>query len=216
MMSLFTPPTDNLYKFMALAGVVLIAAFAVPLVIFHQAGTEYLDQLRGSKELAVQERFTKDRLGMLEGRKQQVLDQKNKLQNRLDGLKAASTTTGADKLEGQIREANSEIEKIDDASHELSLSLALKRAQVEQEETVSYNRSRDSRALMLVGALGVLLGLFLSSFGFFLWYKKLQRYQDRLVTKEVEIKTADDATNKQIKCPPSAQPIPANVPEHAK
>src|SRR5690242_6779395 len=110
MLSLFTPPTDNLYKFMALSGIVLVAAFGVPLVFFHQAGTEYMDQILASKELKAQEKFANERLGILEGRKQQALNRKNELQNRLNGLKAAATSTDADKLESQIKEAESEIE----------------------------------------------------------------------------------------------------------
>lgn len=209
MLSLFTPPTDNLYKFMALSGIVLVAAFGVPLVFFHQAGTEYLDQLFGSKELEVQEKFANERLGMLEGRKQQLLNRKNELQNRLNGLKRASTSTDADKLEGQIKEAENEIEKIDDSSHDLSLNLELKRAQVAHEETISYNRSRDSLVLMVVGALWVLLGLALSIVGFTLWYKKLQRYQDRKVIEEAKIKIAADSTDEQNKPAPPAPPIEA-------
>lgn len=54
MMSLFTPPTDNLYKFMALTGIILIVAgVVVPPVYFQQTATEYLVQLRGDEELRV-------------------------------------------------------------------------------------------------------------------------------------------------------------------
>jgi hypothetical protein len=206
-MSIFTPPTDNLYKFMALSGIVLMVAFIVPLAFFHQTGMEYLAQLRGSKELQVHEEFTNQRLETLKLREQQAIDRKKKLQKRLEGMNAGSNSTEVDKLEGLIREANREIESIADSSHDLSLNLALKRAQVNSEETVSFNRRRDSRVAIQVGAIAVLLGFVASLVGFWLWYKKLQRFQDRVVAKEAEDKLAPAAANKQIEqAPPPANP----------
>jgi cytoskeletal protein RodZ len=89
----------------------------------------------------------------------------------------------------------------------LSLNLALKRAQVNSEETVSFNRRRDSRVAIQVGAIAVLLGFVASLVGFWLWYKKLQRFQDRVVAKEAEDKLAPAVANKQIEqAPPPANP----------
>jgi cytoskeletal protein RodZ len=122
-------------------------------------------------------------------------------------MNAGSNSTEVDKLEGLIREANREIESIADSSHDLSLNLALKRAQVNSEETVSFNRRRDSRVAIQVGAIAVLLGFVASLVGFWLWYKKLQRFQDRVVAKEAEDKLAPAVANKQIEqAPPPANP----------
>jgi hypothetical protein len=206
-MSIFTPPTDNLYKFMALSGIVLMVAFIVPLAFFHQTGMEYLAQLRGSKELQVHEEITNQPLETLNLREQQAIDRKKKHQKRLEAMNAGSNSTEVDKLEGLIREANREIESIADSSHDLSLNLALKRAQVNSEETVSFNRRRDSRVAIQVGAIAVLLGFVASLVGFWLWYKKLQRFQDRVVAKEAEDKLAPAVANKQIEqAPPPANP----------
>jgi hypothetical protein len=213
MMSIFTPPTDNLYKFLAVSGVVLIVAGAYyPPVFFRQTGMEYLEQLRGSKELEVQEEFGKERLETLELREQQALDQKNKLQKRLAELKSSSNSTEVDKLEGRVKEANREIESIVDSASELRLNLAMKRAQVKHEETVSINGRRDSRLVLIVGGVGVLIGIFFAVAGFCLWYKKVQRFQDRVVTKETRTKVATVA-NEQIKSTQLNQPTKDNVPE---
>lgn len=215
-MSIFTPPTDNLYKFMALSGIVLIIAFIVPLLFFHQTGMEYLEQVRGSKELEVQEKFVNQRLETLKLRDKEAKDEKQELQKRLAGLNPASNSTEIDKLEVRIKEANREIDSIADSSYELSLNLALKQAQVNSEETVSLNRRRDSRVAIVVGAIWVILGFFLSVFGFPLWYIKLQRHQDRVVKKEAEDKLASAAANKQIEQMPPNEPPQANVPQPAK
>ena len=214
MTSLFTPPTDNLYKFMALSGIVLVVAFFIPLVFFRQTAMEYLAQVRGSKELEVQEKFVNQRLETLKLRQQHLIDTKNKLQKRLEGVNSASNSE-TDKLEGLLKETNSEIESIEDASHELSLNLALKRAQVDSEETVNFNERRDSRVLIVVGVIWVVLGLALSFAGFWLWYKKLQRYQDRVAKKEAEDKVTSAPTNDQNKPAQLNQPVTPNQPTQA-
>src|SRR5690349_2470164 len=105
MMDVFQPPTDNLYKFMAVSGIVLIVAGVLgPPVFFQQTGMEYLAQLRGSEELRVQEKFTNERFKTLKNREDQARDQKDKLQKRLDGLKAPPNSPEVEKLEGRSEE----------------------------------------------------------------------------------------------------------------
>lgn len=198
MMSLFTPPTDNLYKFLALTGLVFIAVgLAIPAVFFRQTGMEYLAQLRGSQELEVQEEFTNQRLETLKHREQEAIGRRTILQKRLDGLNSTSNSAEVDKLEGLVKEANREIESIADSSKELSLNLALKRAQVNSEETVSVNQRRDSRVLLGIGAIAFLLGLLLSVLGFVLWYRRLQRFQDRETAEKAGARLGFTAMNKQ-------------------
>jgi hypothetical protein len=198
MMDLLKPPTDNLYKFIAVSGVVLIVAgLAYPPVFFHQTGMEYLTQVRSSKELEVHEKFIKERLETLNLRQQQAIDEKTKLQKRLNELNSAARSTEVDKLEGRIKEANREIESIADASHELKLNLALKQAQTESEETVSLNNRRDSRLIILVGWGAALFGLFFAGLGFRLWHKRLQKFQDQLVEKEATAKLATNTADEQ-------------------
>ena len=217
MMSLFTPPTDNLYKFLAVSGVVLvIAGFYFPPVFFRQTGMEYLEQLRGSKELEVREEFAKERLDTLTLREQQTLDEKNKLQKRLDGLKSPSNSTEINKLEDQVKEDNREIQSIADSAYELRLNLALRRAQINYEETVGVNQRRISRLVLLIGWVMGLVGAATAIIGFRRWYRRLQMFQDRLVSKQSEAKLATDAANEPNELAKSNQPTQDNVPEPLK
>lgn len=203
-MSIFTPPTDNLYKFVALSGIVLfLAGFLIPPVFFQETGMEYLKQLRGSDELQVQERFVNQRLETLKLRERQAIDERDKLQRRLVELNAASNSPEVEKLEGRIKEANREVQSIADASYELSLSLELKRAQVNSEDTVSFNRRRDSRVFLVGGWIVGFIGFFIfAPIGFVLWYKKLQRHQDLVCAKEAQDKLAAAPANKRIEREP--------------
>lgn len=216
MIDIFKPPTDNLYKFMGVSGIVLIVAgFILPPVLFRETGMEYLAQLRSREELKVHEEFTKQRLQTLDLRQQRAIDEKNKLQKRLNGLDSASNSGEVDKLEGRIKEANREIESIADASHELSLNLALKQAQTKNEETVSINRRRDSRLVVGLGWVVALIGVGFSVFGFWWWYKRLQKLQDGLVAKEAEEKlAAPTETNNRIeqKAPPQPGEVTVSKP----
>jgi hypothetical protein len=217
MMSLFTPPTDNLYKFLAVSGIVFfIAGVYFPPVFFRQTGMEYLAQLRSSDELKAHEKFVDQRLKILDARKQQALEDKDKLQQRLDKLKSASNSIEADKLEARIKEANHEIESIADSADELSLNLELKRAQINYEETVSLNSRRDSRRVLLIGWVLGLVGVSFIIIGFQRWYRRLQKFQDRLVLQEAESKLTANATNEQNKSPQPSQPTQDNVAESPK
>ena len=181
-----TPPTDNLYKFMAVGGIVMVVAcFIFPLLWFRESGMEYLAQLRATNELKVHEDFARERRRTLDLRKQSAINEKNEFQKRLN---SASNSAAVEKLEGQIKETNRAIESIEDSSQELNLNLALKKAQIENEETVSINRRRDSRLAVWLGVGLALFGAVLSFFGFLGWYNRLQKYQDRLTKKEAEEK----------------------------
>jgi hypothetical protein len=194
-MTNLSQPQDNLYKYMAVSGIVLIiAGFIGPPVFFQQTEMEYVTQLRGTDELKLHEKFTRQRLETLRLRGDRAKDELNKLQKRMEELKPAPDSAEADKLEGRIKEANREIDSIADASYELSLNLALKQAQIESEETVSFNRRRTARLFVLIGWIAGLLGLCISFIGFRRWYIRLQKYQDLLAAKEAEAKLAA-ATN---------------------
>lgn len=215
-MSPFTPPTDNLYKFLALFGLVLIVAFIFPLVFFHKTGMDYLEQLRRSKEFNEHEQSVKQRLEALKFRQQQSQDRRSVLQKRLETMNSASNSTEVDKLEGLIKEVNREIESIDDSYNELSLNLALRRAQITYEETVNFNLRRDSRVYLYAGLFGVVVGSALSFFGFRLWYRKLQMYLDQIVKKEAEEKLSPALAKQPIEQGPPNEPAQAKVPDPAK
>ncbi len=217
MMDLLKPPTDNLYKFQAVGGLALIVAGLIfPILFFLQTGMEYLAQLRGSDEFKVHETFTKERLKTLKDREQQAVREKNELEQRLNQLISSSRVSGnsgeIEKLESRIKETNGQIESIGDASHEASLNLELKRAQVKNAETVSVNQRRDSRYLLGVAVVVIGIGLYYLLIGFRRWGKRLQRFQDIVVEKEAKdaLKAETEASNE---VPSAIKATPGEVAE---
>jgi TolA-binding protein len=204
-----TPPTDNLYKFIAVGGLVLFGVcLIVPWVVFRDTGMEFLAQHGGQNELKVLQEYTKARSQTLELRK-------NELQKRLDKLKSASNPAEVDKLEGQIKEASREVESIEDASYELNFNLALKEAQIQNEKTINVNHSIDSRQFLWVGWSVALVSFVFSILGFVFWYRRFQRYQDLKVASEAEEAKAKlgalTKVNTKIKYEQPIQPTPTPV-----
>jgi len=218
MMDLLKPPTDNLYKFMTVGGIVLtVVGVIFPPMFFQQTAMEYLAHLHGRDELKVHEKFTKERLETLELRKQQTADEKNKLQQRLNQLTSGSRVSGnsgeIDKLESRIKETDRQLESIADASYQANLDLGLKEAQTKYEETVSINRRRDSRYFMVIGWVVALIGLYFSIIGFRRWHKRLQQFQDRMVENEAggALKAKTEATNEVEQGKPVIKPTQVEI-----
>lgn len=219
-MDLLKPPTDNLYKFMAVGGIVLaVVCIIFPSMFFLQTSAEYLAYLRGRDELKVHEKFTKERLETLELRKQQTTDEKNKLEERLNQLTSPPRASGnsgeIEKLDSRIKEINRQLETLADASDQAKLDLGLKQAQIKHEETVSINRRRDSRYFVLFGWIVAVIGLYGSIIGFRRWDKRLQQFLDRILEKEAggALKAKTEASNEVEQSPPSAKPTQVEVGE---
>ena len=87
MIDLVKPPTDNLYKFAAIFGLILImVGFVFPPSLFYRSSLELLKTSAGEDELEAYQKFAVERNWILDERKMQVAAERNKLQQRLDNL----------------------------------------------------------------------------------------------------------------------------------
>jgi hypothetical protein len=181
-------PGDNLHKFMGLGGLFLaLCFFILPALFFYRTSIEYLAQLRTSDKLQVHEKFTKERLTTLDNRKHQTINEKNKLEARLDKLNAASKASGnsieIDKLQSRLDEVNLEIKSIEDTSYQMSFDLALRQIDAKNDEQLSINQRRNSRVVLVLGVI-MGIGFSVTSFkGFKQWRRRLKGFH----TEEVEV-----------------------------
>ena len=190
MFDLLKPPTDNLYKFAALFGLVLIVVgLFFPPWIFYRSSLEYLKSLAGEDDLTAYKKFTEARSRTLDARTQQAKDELDQIQKQRDSLKTNPIgSTETERLESAIRDAKKRVETLEDASQESTLNLELKTAQAKQQRTFSVNESRNARFLMYLGwSLAGIGGLF-SLVGFGFWYCKVQRHLDYILKKEAKSK----------------------------
>jgi len=192
MFELIKPPTDNLYKFAAIFGLVLfVVGFVFPPWLFYQSSLELLKTVAGNKELRAHEKFAEERRRQLETRKNEAETQLEQLQARLSSL-ASSRSRGSgeiDKLESAIRDANTRFETLEDAYYEFNLNLELKKAQVEEQGTLSTNETRNSRVVVVIGWVIAVFGALLAVWGFLRWNKRIQVFQDKILGMEVTQKT---------------------------
>src|ERR1041384_7117063 len=112
MIDLIKPPTDNLYKFAAIFGLVLIVVgFVFPPWLFYRSSLELLKSFAGQDELEVYQKFAADRNWVFDERKMQVAAEQAKLQQRLDALvqsQSASVSREIDKLRSEERRGGKE------------------------------------------------------------------------------------------------------------
>lgn len=189
MIDLIKPPTDNLYKFVAIFGLILIVVgFIFPPTLFYRSSLELLKSVAGEDELEAHQKFAVERNRIFNERKMQVAAERNKLQQRLDNLdqsqRNASVSSEIDKLEAAIKEARKEAESLEDASHEFNLNLELKKAQAKQQKTFSTNETGNSRFVMVIGWILGIIGLLLAFVGFIMWYKRVAVFQDKILKKQ--------------------------------
>lgn len=190
MVDLLKPPTDNLYKFAAIFGLVLIVVgFVFPPWVFYRSSLEYLKSLAGEDELNAYKKFADERSRTLDARTQQARDELDQIQKQRDSLQTNTITSSeTERLESAIRDAKKQLEILEDASQESTLNLELKTAQAKQQRTFSTNESRNARFLMYLGwSLAAIGGLF-SIVGFGLWYWNVQRHLDYILQKEAKSK----------------------------
>ena len=184
-MDFLKPPTDNLYKFQALAGLLIILISLVyPLWFFHKATLGYLAAENEEAQLTIQRRFTLARQDMLTKRKTAIAAERDDLRKRIDQLKTQATTTDLDKLTAQLKESIRSGEALEDAAHELALSLDLKQREMEYQRHVNDTERIISRAMIGVAIIGLGIGLFYTSTGFRRWDERVQVYQDTILKKQ--------------------------------
>lgn len=188
MIDLVKPPTDNLYKFIALAGLVLVVLGLIYAPwLFYRSTWETLKLAQLNAELNVHRKFAEERQKTLDERKRRLEVERDTLKKRIaelvvnDKNNNPAASAEIDKLETRMRETNAATDALADAEHEKNLSLELKVAQAEHQRTVDVNERGNTRLIIVIGILLAIAGLGVSVLGFRLWYKRVTIFQDAIV-----------------------------------
>jgi hypothetical protein len=145
-------PTDNLYKFVALAGLTLaLFSFVFPKVQEHNLSRVLWETKIDIDVAGEQLRYIDEQTSTLEIKRQEAHRKNTSLKPVKD-----------DEL------------RILDLQH----SLRIQQAQAKNKTKLLGDLTRELEEVRLFSKIGIALGLVLTGFGFFLWYVKLQRYQD--------------------------------------
>jgi hypothetical protein len=175
-------PTDNLYKFMALSGIVLLVASAFPR--YWQAKLEFeLIRAQGEKRKGIKKK------DWASADVDYLLTKSNKLKEETSKWKEAKDLAAAEpqlieKKRQEIRTDAYEIKAVNTEIRRLYRDSEIAAIEVKTKEKEISQRLDVIRRLKYVIAGGKWVGAILSVSGFLLWYHKLQKYQDKIVKKQ--------------------------------
>jgi len=175
-------PTDNLYKFMALSGVVLVVASAFPR--YWQAKLEFeLVRVQGEKWKATKKKdWAYADMDHLRTKTNKLKEETSKWKEARD--LAAAEPQLIEKKRLEIRTDAYEIKAGITETKRLYRDSEIAAIEVKTKEKEISQRLEVIRLLKFVVAGGSSAGAILSVSGFLLWYHKLQKYQDKIVKKQ--------------------------------
>ena len=180
-MNVPSPPTDNLYKFIAITGVVLAI---VSLVLLEQRYSRQMDldiELsigKKSIEAAVEFQYTSNNL-------------------------LPKEFAVIDELSGEGEDAEQKANKLKSDYYFRIFEDVRRRLLHMNRDGTNYQKKletaegyRKTNAIVM-SMLGVafIVGCFLASWGFSLWYRRLQKYQDIIVLNEAVNREVEDLAN---------------------
>ncbi len=183
-------PTDNLYKFMATSGIVIIITSFVPLFYQHKLRMQYIQfsgeivKLAYENESLIEdaEKFANVKLDGLRKRAVKLSEDfqsriKKSWFNIISRKDFNTFKDGLENLQVELLEAARETEEITNEReriNDLIIQLGIKKAEL------SYLSGIINTGLDLF-RFGVISGIVLTFLGFLLWYQKLQFPLDKII-----------------------------------
>ncbi len=151
-MEFLTPPTDNVYKFFAIAGIAV--ALFVPSFCYVQLNA--------------------------------VLDQEDKIEEELTAIRLEISFYKEDLDSTRNKNQTGEDQaRILEAGRNLAKRNAL---QGQKLQTIHRLNSRN-KYLPIVAVIGLVIGACMAISGFYLWYVRLQKFQDEITKREAQGKS---------------------------
>ena len=181
-------PTDNLYKFVAIAGIVILSlAIIFPVRFAHDAN---LQSFAVSREIAV----TNAEYEFWESQRLLLDDRRKKYDKLMEGLNDFDKVPAEKRTEDQKRAfdeymkiINSEQQAISqkmEEHHRNSLEVDKKRNTTDIMVDEANYLATSARWLLVFGIAGAVAGLIVASVGFYLWWQCVQRHEDKILQYE--------------------------------
>jgi hypothetical protein len=185
-MNIIKLPTDNLYKFISLSGLLLcIASFVFLEWYVFELQRRSFETLREVKQLFLDvDELTGDYYVEPESKTQEI--EQNKFFS-LDTLESKVR-----EIENSMREDNRQLDKdVTNKNLEREVALNVKRKNLDivykaQMLGWYYRVARETR---IIAISGILIGGLFMSVGFVLWYINIQRYQDQSLRNRVKVRS---------------------------
>jgi len=178
-MTPFTPPTDNLYKFLAIGG---LAIFFFSIVYLDVAFKQWATDSRETKRLEALYDEEKSSYDIQNKHLSDAADNQKKINDIL--LKNNETPAyllGTEKYQNLVSEFLKQ-------SHEHNKDLIDSANRLGHSRDMEYMENDDLTIVKMACYVGAIIGGFATAFGFDSWYRKVQVYQDYLLERDAKAK----------------------------
>jgi len=188
MIETIKPPTDNLYKFLAIFCLgIFLASITAPFLYENKVTEQQLELLRDASIHVTNAQDWKqagDEMRRASARSDEEFKRLNEaVDKRLKGQLSASEVQLAFEKEAKAR---SDLRESIRVLRDGVAKWEKETADVEFKRNLLENRKDNARVMRGVCVLGAIVSLLLSSIGFRLWYKRSQRYYDIVARKRAE------------------------------
>ena len=184
------PPTDTLYKFLAILGLLFfISSLIAPVYLSKQVGEQEIEHLRDLEILVLnaKSRFEDAQsLGYLAEEQRETHEQLEKASYAF--LNCDIDAKEFRRVLDDVRSADKQYDQEGPVLNDKLMEWNKEFFQVEYKANLFENSSRAARLLVNVSFLGLLAGLIMSIFGFILWYRRTQRFEDLILKNKAESK----------------------------
>jgi hypothetical protein len=195
------PPTDNLYKFMAISGLLLFAAFFVlpylKIIELEDGATKLQGDMR---KVEVEQQFLQDDADAIEQIQAALTSEAERhnekvksVTNMKDGKEKRKLQQKVkDEAEKLVKRAD-ELEKVKEKKRETLKQISLLTQDLRTNADLWNNAQRRVRDLSRVMYVAGFIGIVSNTFGFHLWYKRVQKHLDKVLEKDAFKKEAGSA-----------------------
>jgi DNA-binding transcriptional MerR regulator len=186
-MDIIKPPTDNLYKFLALSGLlILIISTTYPVWLYLELDKQSAGFHRDLKVLNIEaEKFQESRpvvdKAIRESSKvnSQALDAVEKFKKSQISLE--EVRKALDEASNASGEATEKIKELEEEVH----NWLRQHAEIEYKKDLLEISESAAKRVGGLAVIGTLAGLGITVWGFILWYQRVQKYEDIILKEKV-------------------------------
>lgn len=185
-------PTDSLYKFCALSGIlILLISVYFPIKMDETIMSKIFETTKKQKQLQIETKYLSEILNSIKnGTKdigsvvQQVEDaiEKSEKKEKPDSNESIKIYEKHMKTRKMLEESRKNIEE----SRNILKSLELNAVETEIAKDKLVRLHKQFKIVWRIGIAGGAIGILLAFYGFLSWYFRIQVYQDRIIKGQTE------------------------------
>ena len=200
MIEFLKPPTDNLYKFMCICGLILFLVSATyPFVLAHRLAMAYYDAKRDYDLLDIDREAQEEKGEALKEEIDRQLSEQPIVEAKLSNLEqqigdgskltpkqGSRIAAELEQQRAQLDENRKKVNELRNAAFTASRDVRKKSVELRYKLRVTLREGAAAITVATLGLIGSIAGLALCFFGFNLWSLRVQVYQDAILRKQAE------------------------------